>query len=227
MKVDLIAWTPEPEKIAYIAARRCASGKSYDELLREYDAAGKEKVEKLLRKVAQSGHLSVLEHVMFTFHIDGVSRALSHQLVRHRLASYSQMSQRYVRAGECFIIPEEFKGELLKEYESAVRQSHEAYKKLIGLGAKPEDARFILPNGAVTALVMTVNARELMHICEERLCLRAQWEIRELALRMGELAAGAFPFLADFLGPKCLRLGRCPESSGPCENFGQTIASRR
>lgn len=186
-----------------------------------------EEVEKLVRLLVNSGHLSTFEHASFTFGVDGISRACSHQLVRHRLASYSQQSQRYVKFGEGsgFVVPPKIAEDAaaLAVFEEAMRSAQEAYDRLVELGkagglkdeAVQEDARFVLPNAAETRIVVTMNARELRHFFGVRCCRRAQWEINALAWHMLFLARGAAPLLFRKAGPTCLH-GKCGEGKMYC-----------
>ena len=162
MNVILLAYTPEPDALVAAAARICYRDVSAEDLLK-----GEEEnlSRKLIADLFQSGHVSTFEHVSFTFGIDGLSRVASHQLVRHRLASFSQQSQRYVKMNydpEAVIIPPSIKNnpEALKIFVETVKQSQETYKKLIDLGISKEDARFILPHGHSTRLVLTMNATQ-------------------------------------------------------------------
>ena len=163
----------------FIAARCCYSSKGYDELSVEFESA---RAERLVRHLIKLGHLSVIEHVSVTFFVADVSRALTHQLVRHRLASYSQQSQRHVKAGDV-IVP----GEIAKHKDALVvfddicKSSKDAYNRLLELGMKKEDARAVLPNATKTNIVMTMNLRELRHFIQMRATPQAQTEIRTLA----------------------------------------------
>lgn len=224
LKVTLLAHTPEPERAVAAAGRLCYSASTAAELK---DQMTGEEVDKLIRLLANSGHLSTFEHASFTFGIDGISRACSHQLVRHRLASYSQQSQRYVRFSddEGFIVPPKIAEdpEALAVFRDAMRSAMEAYNQLVELGearglAKEtiqEDARFVLPNAAETRLVMTMNARELRHFFQVRCCRRAQWEINALAWRMYFLVIDTAPMLFRKAGPMCLH-GKCHEGKMYC-----------
>ena len=186
-----------------------------------------EEVARLVGILVSSGHHSTLEHASFTFGVDGISRACSHQLVRHRLASYSQQSQRYVRFsdGEGFIVPPKIAedSEALAVFNEAMEQAVKAYERLVELGERrglkketvQEDARFVLPNAAETRLVVTMNARELRHFFQVRCCRRAQWEINRLAWWMRCLARGAAPLLFAKSGPDCLH-GKCHEGKMYC-----------
>ncbi len=217
MNVKLLAYTPEPERIVALAARLCYSSLGIDELAESFD---EERQKKLIAKVVKSGHLSVLEHASFTFAIEGISRVTTHQLVRHRLASYSQQSQRYVKLdGSSIKIVEPKSISSRKEahevFLRVVSQAKEAYIRLLDLGVKKEDARFILPQGVVAKIIVTMNARELFHFFSLRLCVRAQWEIREVAMRMLKEVKKVAPYLFSFAGPPCITMGYCPEES-PC-----------
>lgn len=215
MRIQLLTHTPEPEQTVAAAARLCYSDASIDQLVE------KSRVDRapFLRKILGLGHLSVLEHAAFTFGIEGISRACSHQLVRHRIASYSQQSQRYVAQKERFeaVTPPSLaqKPELRERYDALLQQIHDTYQAFLGAGIPAEDARFVLPNAAATKLVMTMNARELRHFFELRCCRRAQWEIRAMAVEMLRLCRKAAPILFAAAGPGCLG-GRCPEGAMTC-----------
>jgi len=214
MKVSLLSYTPDPDRVVLSAARLCYSDISADDLFKSFVFNDPEKFVSDLRR---SGHLSTFEHVSFTFAIDGLSRIASHQLVRHRIASYSQQSQRYVKMNKTEVVtPKSISNnpEALKLFEEQVRRSHETYLKLISIGIPAEDARFILPHGWETRLVLTMNARELHHFFSLRICRRAQWEIQELARRMLFLVRNVSPLLFSAAGPKCLTSG-CEEAH-PC-----------
>ncbi|MDH3998605.1 MAG: FAD-dependent thymidylate synthase [Desulfuromonadales bacterium] len=215
MLVQLLTYTPNPEQVVAAAARLCYSDASIDQLLDQ----APEQAAKLLRKVVELGHFSVLEHASFSFGIEGISRACSHQLVRHRIASFSQQSQRYVSYDEPFaaITPESIsqQPQLAQRYEAHMQQTHALYRELIEAEVPAEDARFVLPNAAATKLVMSMNARELHHFFALRCCRRAQWEIRDMAKQMLLLARGAAPLLFDHAGPGCLN-GPCPEGKMTC-----------
>jgi thymidylate synthase (FAD) len=178
MKVELISITEDPEKVIEIAARTC-----YDTRHKVYD----KNRGKFLQKLMKAQHMSVFEHAWATFDISGISRACSHQLVRHRLASFSQRSQRYVREeGFEYVTPETIaKNEKAAEfYHELMKQLQQGYKHLLDMGIPKEDARFILPNACPTHIVMSANFREWLHILQLRLAKSAQWEIRELARRI-------------------------------------------
>lgn len=215
MLVQLLTYTPEPERLVAAAARLCYSASSVEQLLQQ----DSERREMLLAKILSVGHLSTLEHVSFTFGIEGISRACSHQLVRHRLASYSQQSQRYVSHKERFaaVTPPSIAAqpELNARFEAALEQMHQVYGELMEAGIPAEDARFVLPNAAETKLVMTMNARELLHFFALRCCRRAQWEIQALAKEMLRQVRLVSPRLFAVGGPGCLH-GACPEGAMTC-----------
>lgn len=225
MKVTLLAYTPNPADIAEIGAKTCYSEKSPLEIEPTED-------KKTLKRAINSGHGSVLEHAVFTFGVEGVSRALTHQLVRHRVASFSQQSQRYVATDETnlkgqFILPESFatafeaEGQngkgfdkdgclettvnfFFSELEDLIRRAREN-------GIPEEDIRYFYPNGLVTNIVITMNARELLHFFSLRCCTRAQWEIRELANSMLNICKEVCPEIFGEAGASCAQLGYCPE----------------
>lgn len=171
-------------------------------------------VARLLDQLLSSGHLSPLEHATFTFAIEGLSRAASHQLVRHRLASYSQQSQRYVSFKKLdWVTPPTIqrKADVVAAFQALVEETHRLYALMLEAGVPAEDARYILPNAACTNLVMSMNARELIHVCSVRLCLKAQWEIRDLFTRVKAAVEQVAPLIGAELLIKCDRLGYCDE----------------
>lgn len=224
LKVFILEHTPNPEEVVALSARLCYSAIGVSELKEKLNQEEKKKLINLLR---ESGHLSPFEHASFTFAVEGISRACSHQLVRHRIASYSQQSQRYVSEEEGFdyIIPFTIKEdkELRKIFIEAVKLSHQYYCKILKAlekkGLKGElarqDARFVLPNAAETKIIITMNARQLIHFFRVRCCNRAQWEIRELATEMLRQVKKVAPLLFENAGPGCL-LGKCPEGKFSC-----------
>jgi len=216
MKVNLIKYTLEPEKMVAIAARLCYSPVGVDELENEFSD---EDIKKLVRFVIKSGHHSTVEHVNFTFAVEGVSRALTHQLVRHRIASYNQQSQRYVKFKDNFeyITPPSIEKDkdIRKKYNSLISSIHDLYIEMLDGGIEAEDARYILPNASETKIIISMNARELLHFFTVRCCNRAQWEIRELAVRMLKLAKKVAPIVFEKAGPNCLR-GPCREGKFTC-----------
>ncbi|NJE10013.1 FAD-dependent thymidylate synthase [Thermococcus sp. MAR1] len=182
----------------------------------------KEDVEMHLPKVLGYGHESILEHAVLTFAIEGCSRVCSHQLVRHRLASYTQQSQRYIVLNpedveETFVIPEGVKQrpELYEKWKCLMKEAIKLYEESYKAGVHQEDARFILPQAVRTKIVVTMNLRELKHFFGLRACERAQWEIREVAWKMLEEIAKNEELRPVIkwakLGPRCVQLGYCPE----------------
>jgi thymidylate synthase (FAD) len=215
-EVYLLRYTPDPDGLVTAAARLCYSDVSVRDLL---EREGTSSSERLLKELWRSGHHSPFEHVSFTFGVDGLSRVTSHQLVRHRVASYSQQSQRYVRMNRPEIVlppsvASDPEGRAL--FEQQAEAAHKVYKALIERGIPAEDARFILPHGWETRLVLTMNARELHHFFALRLCRRAQWEIRELSRLMLTQCRKAAPLIFDLAGPSCVTKGQCEESR-PCD----------
>jgi len=226
----LIRYTEDPEQVVASAARICYaadSEKAFDEL--------PEKAADFVRMLRRLGHLSPYEHAVFTFYVEGVSRAMSHQMVRHRLASYSQRSQRYVEHNAFdYVVPPQLEGkEVFLDGKSVnavdyfcetmdwIAERYRVLNEALGRSGESsnEDARYLLPNACETKLVVTMNARELLHFFEERLCQRAQWEIRDVAERMLELVRKVAPSLFEKSGPKCLRYNRCTEGKMTCGQF--------
>ncbi len=230
LKVILISHTPNPQKVVAAAAKMCYSNSGAENILEKLD---EEKTRKFLEHLTQLGHESPLEHITFTFAVEGVSRALLAQLTRHRMASYSVKSQRYVEEADFTYItpPEIAQNEDAKAlYEDTMAQIGEAYEKLTEIlfqkhrqemeekAAKKkaiEDARFVLPNACETKLIMTFNARSLLNLFGVRCCNRAQWEIRELAEALLWQVREVAPVIFQFAGPKCVS-GPCPEGSMSC-----------
>ena len=211
MKVTLLAYTQNADAICAAAGKSCYSGKSSQDLLDDGDPA------KVLGKIVGMGHHSVIEHASFTFSVEGVSRSLTHQLVRHRVASFSQQSQRYVPLNEpTFVTPHtvEEDEECLRVYNDTMRAIWEAYNRLAEK-IPAEDARYVLPNGCTTNITITMNARELLHFFRLRCCNRAQWEIREMADEMLHLCKEVSPTIFAKAGPPCVS-GKCPEGKLSC-----------
>lgn len=218
MDVVLLYHTPDPERAIAAAARLCYAPVGAAELVESMSDGA---VRKVLKTIITSGHLSALEHASHTFAIDGVSRALTHQLVRHRLASYNQQSQRYVRYDRepAFVEPPAVAEDAAAHeiFASVTGAAFEAYKRLLDAGVPAEDARYLLPNAMETKIVVTMNVRELLHFFELRCCKRAQWEIRALALRMLELAEPTAPYIFLDAGASCRR-GPCREGKMTCDD---------
>ncbi len=248
MKVTLIAHTPEPEHLLASAARLCYSPATIDEVM---EGLTEEKTASFVDMLAEIGHESPIEHVSFTFGIEGVSRSLLAQLTRHRIASYSVQSQRYVREKMFeYVVPPEIEAipEAAAEYRRAMEEDQRHYERLTvllkerhlqtllagGMEEKAanraaekqaiEDARFVLPNACTTKIMMTMNARSLMNFFHHRCCNRAQWEIRELARRMLALCLPVAPHLFKNAGPSCLN-GPCPEGKMSCGKMKEVRAA--
>lgn len=214
MKVELLSYTPEPDRVVALSARLCYSKIGISELAEKLT---EDKIRDLINRLRSSGHLSPFEHASFTFGIEGISRVTSHQLVRHRIASYSQQSQRYVKMsnGEFVIPPSVKKNPFALELVSGLNDTAlSVYNKLIQLGIPEEDARYVLPQGITTKIIVTMNARELLHFFNLRCCLRAQWEIRMMANFMLKEVKKVSPIIFEKAGPYCFS-GPCPEE-GPC-----------
>lgn len=231
MKVKLITYTPDAEKVIASAAKLCYSKVGVDEI---ESGLTEESTKKFVEMLQSYGHESPIEHVSFTFAAEGVSRSLTHQLVRHRIASYSQQSQRYVKLEQFeFIVPPAIAGdELLKgEYIETMKSINEAYNNLSeklktkyindGMNKKTaekksiEDARYVFPNACETKIVFTMNARTLMNFFRHRCCQRAQWEIREMADLMLDLVKEIAPAIFKYAGPSCVK-EICPEGKMTC-----------
>lgn len=238
-KVTLITHTPDPERAVAAAAKLCYSPSSIDDIR---EGLTDENTASFVDMLASIGHESPLEHISFTFGIEGVSRACTHQLVRHRIASYSQKSQRYVSEGGFeYIVPPEVAAvpEALELYKKAMAEDQEYYEKITavlkekhlaamlaeGMDEKAasrtaekkaiEDARFVLPNACETKIVVTMNARSLLNFFRHRCCNRAQWEIREVADEMLRQVSAVAPNIFKKAGASCVR-GACPEGKMTC-----------
>lgn len=214
MKVELINYTPQPERTVAVAARMCYSDADIDELS---ENMSDEKVRSFLQKLVDLGHESPIEHASFTFAIEGISRACSHQLVRHRLASYSQKSQRYVKEDQFqYVIPPSYIDKGIEDrFEERMKIIQQWYNEDIEAGIPKEDARYNLPNACQTQLMVTMNARELWHFFRLRCCLRAQWEIRAVAESMLREVKKVAPLLFEKAGPACV-YGSCSEGKMNC-----------
>lgn len=226
MNVKLLEMSQNAISLIYVACRQCYSEKFAGEVFADA-AISKEKQEEFVKNIVASGHQSPLEHVKFTFAVEGVSRALTHQLVRHRLASYSQQSQRYVKEKDFeFIMPPsiERNPQARDEFEKLMSSLQRSYTKLLELlgqdnisgEAAIQDARFALPQAAETKIVVTMNCRELLHFFEHRCCMRAQWEIRQLANIMLDICRQKLPAVFSQSGAKCETLKYCPEGEKFC-----------
>lgn len=218
MNVELLQYPDNPERAVATAARLCYAPVGAKELM---ETMPPERVQSVLSTIMKSGHFSTLEHVSYTFAVDGVSRALTHQLVRHRLASFNQQSQRYVKFTEGVetVKPDTVSRdeEANRIFDEAINVVLEGYQKLLDAGIPAEDARYLLPNAAETKIVITMNIRELLHFFSLRCCNRAQWEIREMAHRMLALVKPTAPYIFMDAGAPCVR-GTCPEGKMTCGN---------
>ena len=248
MNVKLLAYTPAPERTVACAAKLCYAAADIDTVM---DGLTDEKAGSFLDMLTEIGHESPIEHASFTFGIEGVSRSLLAQITRHRLASYSVQSQRYVKESSFeFVVPPEIAAmpEARREFLMAMEEDQRHYEKLSellqrkheteflakGLCEKEarrkaektaiEDARFVLPNACATKLICTMNARSLMNFFTHRCCNRAQWEIRELAVEMLKLVREAAPNMFRKAGPPCLR-GSCPEGKMSCGKMSRVRES--
>lgn len=241
MKVKILAHTPEPEKVIAMAGKLCYSPSDIDTL---EDNLTEDNINSFVNRLVSMGHESPLEHVSFTFGIEGVSRSLTHQLVRHRLASYSQKSQRYVEEGQFeYIVPKviEENPEAAALYELSMEQDQSAYDKLVDIITNDllekektklerdltnkefnalqkvayENARYVLPNACETKIIVTMNIRSLFNFFEHRCCNRAQDEIRDLADEMLRQCREVAPVLFTKAGASCEH-GKCPEGAMSC-----------
>ncbi|MHC1720088.1 MAG: FAD-dependent thymidylate synthase [Clostridiaceae bacterium] len=236
MKVLLVEHTPNPEVLIAKAAKLCYSPVGIDEMNEAMDS---EKTIKFINMLMSMGHESPVEHVAFTFAVEGVSRSLTHQLVRHRIASYSQQSQRYVKLDQFqYIIPPEIeKDSKAKDvFTEAMEKSQKAYndisdilkEKYLNEGLSKsaaekkaiEDARYVFPNACETKIIITMNVRSLLNFFRHRCCNRAQWEIRELAFEMLKQVKKVSPAIFKYAGPSCLN-DKCPEGNMTCGMMGE------
>ncbi|MBQ9624578.1 MAG: FAD-dependent thymidylate synthase [Clostridia bacterium] len=223
LKVSLLSYTPIPDEVIAMAARLCYSESTIDDLKTAMDA---EKRSAFVKRLVDMGHHSPIEHASFTFGIEGVSRALLAQITRHRLASFSVQSQRYVNksGGFNYIVPPSIKAlgeDAVEKFENQMATMQGWYDEWVEkLGGKSEsanqDARFVLPNACETKMIMTMNARELLHFFRLRCCNRAQWEIRALAYEMLKLCYSTCPLLFENAGASCVS-GACSEGKMTCK----------
>ena len=233
LHVALIRHTLSPEEIVALGARLCYSRATIDDLKERVSARDQSD---FVQKIMGMGHDSVLEHASFTFGVEGVSRVLLAQLTRHRLASFSVQSQRYVsyEQGFGYIVPPKIAAlgqDAAEEYARQMDQMHQWYcqwQERLGAAGESsnEDARFVLPGACETRLMMTMNVRELRHFFSLRMCSRAQWEIRALATEMHRLCMEVAPALFADAGPGCLR-GACPEGAKSCGRAAEIRKTRR
>ncbi|MCT4618554.1 MAG: FAD-dependent thymidylate synthase [Marinisporobacter sp.] len=244
MKVQLIQYTPEPEKVIAAAAKLCYSRVGVDEIMEDLS---EEKTEKFLNMLMDLGHQSPIEHINFTFAVEGVSRVLTHQLVRHRIASYSQQSQRYVKLDQFeYIVPPSIEAipKAREKFMQAMEEDQKKYNELVEILQKEhcekliqegkseksakrisekkaiEDSRYVFPNACETKIVFTMNARTLLNFFHHRCCQRAQWEIREMATEMLKLVKTVAPTIFKHAGPNCIK-GSCPEGNMTCGKINE------
>lgn len=232
MQVKLLNYTPHPEDTVAAAARLCYSKEDIDDLWKN---CGERENSRYIQMLSEMGHESPFEHVTFTFGISGISRACSHQLVRHRIASYSQKSQRYV--DECqfeYVTPPAIRGNdvleriyqdtmcMIESRYDIIRQALSSRYVESGMTQKDaekkanEDARMVLPNACTTSIIVTMNVRSLWNFFKHRCCNRAQWEIRDLANQMLDICQTVAPNLFKYAGPTCAVTGKCPEGKMSC-----------
>ena len=215
MNVKLIGFTPNPEKIPAMAARLTHSKTKPEDI----NKTPEKELKNVLEYVMNVGHTSIAEHANFTFAISGVSRALTHQLVRHRIASYAQQSQRYVNLNEPdYVIPPKITRDekMKKAYEQTMNMIWDHYNKLLEIDIPAEDARYVLPNATCTNIIVTMNARSLLNFFELRCCLHAQWEIRILANKMLSEVKKVAPVIFKNAGPSCKTKYICLENKKDC-----------
>ncbi len=227
MQVKLVRYTPEPERTVAMSARLCYSPIGAAQL---EERISDEQAATLVRKLVSMGHFSTLEHVSFTFAIEGVSRVLTHQLVRHRIASYSQQSQRYVKEHDFeTIVPASIatRPEAKAKYDALMKEIQEMYNEFTEMGIAAEDARYILPNATETKIVCTFNARSLLNFFSLRCCTRAQWEIRALANKMLAECQKVAPVIFENAGPTCVSEGVCHEGAMSCGRINAILAQRK
>ena len=235
MKVKMLTHTPNPEAVIASAARLCYSNASIDDLMLKSEDV--EKTKEYIDMLMSLGHESPIEHVTFTFGIEGISRACSHQLVRHRIASYSQKSQRYVNETQFeYVTPEAIASDSVTKdvYDETMQLLQGRYdfiragliQKYVkdGMNEKAaekkanEDARMVLPNACCTSIVVTMNIRSLFNFFKHRCCNRAQWEIRDVADEMLRQCMEVAPNIFKYAGPDCVTKGKCSEGKMSCGN---------
>ena len=221
VQVKLVDFAKSPLEKLYAAFRTCYSSETPIEIWEKIEAEkiSREKIREFIGERLKTGHASPLEQVVFWFAIANVSRSLSHQFVRHRIGiSFEQQSQRYVKFKQdklAFVMPESWeRAGMREEFEGLLDQTSDLYARALKAGIPAEDARFVLPNAAPTNFQVMVNFAEMLHICDLRLCLRAQWEIRWMVGLMRAEIRRVLPEIAVFLQPKCgeNRMGYCDES---------------
>lgn len=223
IQVKLMNHTPDPELTVAAAARACIRNLDYEAVCAEL---GHEDVQRILRSIIEKNHHSPLEHASFTFAISGVSRVLTHQLVRHRIASHSQLSQQRTDSSRLqFTIPPEIQQhpKLAEEYQNMMERCQELYRCLVQCGISRGSARYVLPSAFNTRIVTTMNARSLLNLLTQRECEVEEWEFRQVALLMHSELMKVAPNIFKFAGPPCETRGYCPEGEKglKCSHYGQ------
>jgi thymidylate synthase (FAD) len=223
IQVKLVNHTPDPELTVAAAARACIRNLDYEVVCAELDH---EDIQRILRSIIEKNHHSPLEHASFTFTISGVTRVLTHQLVRHRIASHSQLSQQRTDSSRLqFTVPPEIQQhpKLAEEYQDTMERCQELYRRFVRCGISRGSARYVLPSAFNTRIVTTMNARSLLNLLAQRECEVEEWEFRQVALLMhGELMKVA-PGIFRFAGPPCETRGHCPEGEKGlyCTRYGR------
>jgi len=216
MKVKLLSYTKDAERVVAAAVRQCYSP---DGAAKMKTKLSNREVGKLIKMVIESDHTSTIEHVSFTFAVEGVSRVLTHELVRHRIASYSQQSQRYISGTNFgYVVPPSIarKKETLERYKRAMEIDMELFEYLKKMEIPNEDARFVLPNATDVKIVVSMNARSLFNFLKKRMCNRAQWEIRTMAHLIHKELMKIAPKIFKYAGPTCKTEGLCWEGERNC-----------
>ncbi len=220
LQVQLIRYTEDPDKTVAMAARLCYSPSTIDQLSDNLDEEAE--VGRIIKMLVDRGHLSPFEHAYFTVGIEGLSRVASHQLVRSRIASYSQQSQRYIEHRDFdYVVPPSIaaSSELQEEFDAHLRRSRQLYRRLREGGVAKEDARFVLPQATASSIVMSKNARAWLEWIQLRTCNRSQWEIRQLARSITQLLKEVAPHIFAFAGPPCVSQGFCREGDDSCSRI--------
>lgn len=218
--IQLVNTTSNPLRTLWYAVRQCTAYKP-----ERYSSMDIEEVKRIVKEAIASGHDSILEHVHFSFRIDDISRNCSHQLVRHRMASYAQVSQRYVNQSQAsVVVPYGIKvdPDLKAKWDDLMKASKEYYDLCVKNGIPKEDARFALPEATTTAIMVTMNCRELIHFFKLRCCFRAQWEIRNVAYGMLNICKEKLPVIFENVGPKCIMNNGCIESK-KCKHYDKEL----
>ena len=215
LEVSLISIPDNLLDVIYTACRTCYSADGAVEIYNNITSDTEKKLS-LVKRIIASGHYSTIEHIQVTFAINNISRAATHQLVRHRHMSFSQKSQRYVKEADFdYVVPKTIENnpELFEKFVNQMKSVSKLYNEFVENGIKKEDARSILPNACASSIVCSLNLRELIHLANLRLCTRAQLEIRTAVKKMCELIVEHEPWLKEHLVPKCERLGYCDEDN--------------